>query len=55
MNEATRAYLYRIVLAAIPILTALGYLTDELAPMIVALAAAVLSSGLAVKNTTTKG
>lgn len=54
MNEATRAYLYRIVLALIPIGLALGYLTEEIAPLIAALAAALFSTGLAVKNTTTK-
>lgn len=55
MNEATRAYLYRIVLALIPILTAYGVLESADAALYVALAAAVLSTGLAVGNTTTKG
>lgn len=53
MKEATRAYIYRIVLAVIPILTAYGVVAEEKAPLFVALAASVLSTALAVKNTST--
>jgi len=55
-NEATRAWLYRIIVAAIPILVALGYLAGDQAQLWLGLAAAVLgvgASGLAVANTTT--
>lgn len=54
MNEATRAYLYRILLAALPLLTAYGVVAEEMVPLIVALVAAVLGVGLAVGNTSTK-
>ncbi len=53
MKEATRAWLYRIVLAVLPILTAYGVVAEEKAPLFAALAAAVLSTALAVKNTST--
>ena len=54
MPESTRAYLYRIVLALIPVLTAYGVVSDQRAPLFAGLAAAVFSSGLAAVNTSTK-
>lgn len=54
MPESTRAYLYRVVLAALPILTAYGVVADNRAPLFAALAASVLSVGLATANTSTK-
>jgi hypothetical protein len=54
MNEATRAWIYRIVTAVIPILTAYGVISEAEAPLFVALAAAVLSTGLAAVNTSTR-
>ncbi len=53
MKEATRAYIYRIVLAVIPILTTYGVVAEEKAPLFLALAASILSVGLAAKNTST--
>lgn len=55
-NEATRAYLYRIVLAVIPILVVAGYVAGDQAELWLGLAAAVLgvgSAGLAARNTST--
>lgn len=55
-NEATRAYLYRIVTAAIPILVVAGYVASGQAELWLGLAAAVLgvgSAGLAAVNTST--
>lgn len=54
MNESTRAYLYRVTLAALPILTAYGVVADQRAPLFAGLAAAILSSGLAAANTSTR-
>lgn len=54
-NEATRAYLYRIALAVIALLTAYGVFNEADAPLYVGLAAAILSTGLATANTSTKG
>ncbi len=53
MSEATRAYLYRIVTVALPILTVYGVVEESKAPLFVALAAAILSVGLAAKHTST--
>lgn len=50
-NESTRAWIYRIVTALLPLLTALGIVTDEIAPLILAVVAAVLSTGMAARNT----
>lgn len=54
MKESTRAYLYRVLLAAQPIVTAYGIVTDQLAALWVGLGAAVLGIGLAAANTSTK-
>jgi hypothetical protein len=53
MDEKTRAYIYRIVLALIPIATAYGVIAEAEAGLFVGLAAAVLSTGLAAANTST--
>jgi hypothetical protein len=50
-NEATRAWIYRVVTAALPLLTAYGVVTEEKVPLIVGLVAAVLSTGMAARNT----
>ena len=55
LSEPTRAWVYRVLLAVIPILTAYGVVDDQLAPLFIALGAAVLGTGLAVGNTSTKG
>jgi hypothetical protein len=54
MSERTRAYLYRIALAVIPLAQAYGIVNDETAPLIVSLVAAVLATGLATVNTSTE-
>jgi 4-amino-4-deoxy-L-arabinose transferase-like glycosyltransferase len=53
-NERVRAYLYRVIVAALPILTAYGIVNDTDVPLYVALAAAILSTGLATANTSTR-
>ena len=56
-NERTRAYLYRIAVAAIPLLVVAGVLSSEDAAIWLGVAAAVLgvsTAGLATANTTTK-
>jgi uncharacterized membrane protein YkgB len=51
--EANRAYVYRVALAVIAVLVGVGVLTDESAPLVIGLLAALLPTGLAVVNTTT--
>ena len=52
--ERNRAWLYRLSVAAIAILVAYGVLTDEQAPLVIGLLAAMFPAGLASANTTTK-
>lgn len=52
--EPTRAWIYRIIIAVIPILTYYGVITDDVAPLIVGLVTALLGTGLAVMNTSVK-
>lgn len=54
MSERTRAYIYRVLLAAVPLLQAYGIVEENKVPLIVGLIAAVLGTGLAVANTSTK-
>jgi len=54
MNEATRAWIYRILTAAVPVLIVYGILDAATAAVWVGLAAAVLGTGLAAVNTSTK-
>ncbi len=51
LNEATRAWIYRVITAALPLLTFYGVVADEVVPLYLALAAAVLGTGLAARNT----
>ena len=53
-SERNRAWLYRLSLALIAILVAYGVLTDEQAPLVIGLLAAMFPAGLATANTTTK-
>lgn len=53
ISEPTRAWIYRISLAVIPLLIAFGAVAEEDAPLWIALAGAVLNSGLATANTST--
>jgi hypothetical protein len=51
-DEATRAWIYRVITALLPLLTAYGIVADEMVPLIIALVAAILGTGLAARNTT---
>ena len=53
-NERTRAYIYRVLLAVQPIVVAYSVATDEQAALWLSLIAAVLGTGLASANTSTK-
>lgn len=53
MNEATRAWIYRILLALQPLVVAYGVATETEAVLWVGVASAVLGTGLATLNTTT--
>ena len=52
--EPTRAYLYNVCLAVVPLLVAYGVVSAAMAPLIVAAVAAVLGLGLARANVTRK-
>lgn len=54
LNESTRAWIYRVSLAVIPLLIAFGVVQDADAALWAALAGAVLNTGLASANTSTK-
>ena len=54
MKQSTRAYLYRLSTAVVPVLVSYGMLSDEKAAVWVGLAGAVFSTGLAAVNTSTK-
>jgi hypothetical protein len=54
MNEARRAYIYRVLLAAIPLLAGYGVIDDNKVALFVAFVTALFGTGLAVKNTSTK-
>jgi len=53
MNESTRAYIYRILLALQPVVVAYGLATDTVAVLWLSVASAVLGTGLAARNTST--
>lgn len=53
-SEAVRAYFYRIVLLAQPLVIAYGLTTSEKAALWAAVIGAVLATGLATANTSTK-
>jgi hypothetical protein len=53
MNEATRAWIYRILLAVQPLVVAYGVATEEQTVLWVGVASAVLGTGLATLNTST--
>lgn len=53
MNEATRAYIYRVLLTLQPVVVAYGLSTDTQAVLWVSVASAVLGTGLATVNTST--
>lgn len=45
-----RRWIYGVSLAAVPLLVALGILENEIAPLVIALVAAVVAPGLALAN-----
>lgn len=53
MDESTRAWIYRILLALQPIVVAYGLATETEAVLWVGVASAILGSGLATLNTST--
>lgn len=55
MSEPTRAWIYRVLTAAVPLLIAYGVIGEQVAPLWVALGAAGLGTGLASANTSTRG
>lgn len=55
LNAQTRTYIYGIAIALVPILVSFGLLTEDRAPLFVALIAAVLAATpnvLAIRNIT---
>jgi formate hydrogenlyase subunit 3/multisubunit Na+/H+ antiporter MnhD subunit len=54
MNEQVRAYIYRVITAASPILAFHGIVTQEEIGLYLALVSAVLGNIMAVANTSTK-
>jgi len=54
MNEATRAYIYRILLALSALAVVYGLVDESVVPLWLAVASAVLGNGLASVNTSTK-
>ena len=54
MNESQRAYVYRVFLALVPIAVIYGVVAEQDVAVWVGLAGAVLSTGLATANTSTK-
>lgn len=53
-TQKRRAYAYRVAVAALPLLVALGALSDRLVPLLASLIAAFLVPGLAAAHTPTK-
>ena len=53
-DEATRAYLYRVLVAAVPVLIAYGVVDSRQVAVWLGLASAVLGFGLASANTSTR-
>jgi hypothetical protein len=45
-----RRWIYGVLLAAVPLLVALGIIEDEIAPLIIALVGAIVAPGLALAN-----
>lgn len=53
-SEAKRAYFYRVLTAALPLLGLWGIVAENEIPLYLGLGAAILGGGLATANTTTK-
>ena len=54
-SERTRAYIYAVLTALVPLAIAYGIATAEEAALWLAVAGSVLGLGLATANTSTKG
>ncbi len=54
ISEHTRAWIYRVLLAAQPLIVAYGVASSEQAAMWIAVVSALLGTGLATVNTSTK-
>lgn len=54
MSEATRAWIYRVATAALPLLVIYGIVDEQTAPLWLAAVGALLVPGLAAANTSTK-
>lgn len=54
-KESTRAYIYRVLTAAVPLLTLWGVVAENEVPLYIGLAAAILGLPVAAANTSTKG
>jgi hypothetical protein len=54
LNEETRAWIYRVLLALQPVVVAYSLATEEQAALWLGVASAVLGAGLATANTSTK-
>jgi O-antigen ligase len=53
-DEATRAWIYRVLTAAVPLVAAYGLIDGRTAALWVSLIAAILGTSLAAYNTSTK-
>lgn len=51
MKESTRHYIYKVLLAAQPLVAAYGIMAEETSVLWLSFASAVLATGLATKNT----
>ena len=54
-NEQTRAWIYRVLTAAVPLVTAYGIIDQRTAALWLGVIGALLGIGLASMNTSTKG
>jgi len=54
-DEVTRAWIYRVLTAAVPLITAYGIIDQRTAALWLGVIGALLGIGLASMNTSTKG
>ncbi len=53
-DEQTRAWIYRVLTAAVPLVAAYGFIDGRTAALWLSMCAAILGTGLAAYNTSTK-
>ena len=53
-DEPTRAWIYRVLTAAVPLVAAYGFIDQRTAALWLGLAGAILGTSLAAYNTSTK-